>query len=229
MITLNKMIYSIIERINANSDDTKAEYPYKWIEYLISNKRALLIKQYYQDARKEIPVQIKQTICLDLEKYSFGTDICIDTVLRSTEQIPQKIDLNGRNDLYFSSGTLNIFLNYIPFERFKYCSTNKYLRNQVYFTVDPDNYVLVKSANEYYKLIDKIRVTGLWYDPIEAMLLDCSLVSNCNPYDLAYPIEGQMADVVEEYISKGLLEKTLTMPLDNTNNAQETEIVNKRQ
>lgn len=216
MITLNKILHSIIEKINANSDDSKAEYPLLWLSYLVGNKRAFLIKQQYQDARKEIPNVLKQTVCLKLDKYDFDTDVCIGSILKSTSAVPQQIDLNGRKSVSFKIKGFNIFLNYVQYERFKFVGENNKLKNQLYFTLDENGYVFVKANNEYYKVLEDICVTGVFQDPLDALL-------GCDPNMSEYPIEASMLDVIEQLIFKDLAIE-MSIGNDNVNNSQEETI-----
>ena len=65
IMTLDKIIYDIRERLKITTDDMDMTDEY--FAQLIHNKRSVLVKQRYGKVSKNIPDQLKQTVSLDLE------------------------------------------------------------------------------------------------------------------------------------------------------------------
>ena len=221
-MTLRQYIYSIKKELKLNSDDLDAQYSNRWIAFLLHNKRAFLIKQKFTDARKQIPTSLRQEICVPLEKFDLVPDVCDESILKSKQQMPELIDLDGRSSVSVYTSVGGLWLNYVSYERFKYVGYNNRLKNQVYIAVDPNGYLYMKSQNDEYKLIDSIYFSGLFLNPEEAYMLNCTNTNKeCDTIDMTYPITGQLADLAMQLISADLLKK-ISIPNDNVNNAQET-------
>ena len=106
-------------------------------------------------------------------------------------------------------------------ERFKYVGNNKYLKNQIYGTIAPDNHLYLKSSNPQMYYLEKVKVTGIFEDSSKAAELQCPDASGekpCDVMDMEFPIEEALIPPMIELIVKELSGHAY-QPADNENNA----------
>jgi hypothetical protein len=94
---------------------------------------------------------------------------------------------------------------YVNNERFKYVGGNKYLKNQIYGTIAPDEYLYLKSNNPQAYYLKKVKVTGIFEDSSKAAALQCSEQGDsCELLDKEFPIEEALIPSLIELIVKEL-------------------------
>ena len=93
MSTYRELVYLVLDELKGTSDDFT--YTEEHIMFLLSKYRAFLLKQKYNDIKKQIPESNYQTLCLDLiEVPSICGEICEGgTYLRSSIKIPFLIQI----------------------------------------------------------------------------------------------------------------------------------------
>ena len=64
MSTYRELVYLVLDELKGTSDDFT--YTEEHIMFLLSKYRAFLLKQKYNDIKKQIPESNYQTICIDL-------------------------------------------------------------------------------------------------------------------------------------------------------------------
>lgn len=222
-MTLREIISDVREKLKLTSDDIDIQDEY--IAHLVNIKRALLIKQRFMKFTRNLPEEIKQIMCIDLEVIErIDGAACFGHVLASKQTIPNLIEIGGRSALV-AIRTLDILhsnLNIVPVERLPYVGINKWLRDQIYVALDANNKLYLKSSNDLHLNLEQIQVIGVVQNPEEADALSCNTSDDtCEYFDKTYPIESylvhDMINLIVQELSPGL-----QLPDDKINNSDES-------
>lgn len=222
-MTLREITYDIIELLNAYSDDSRISEEH--IEFMIGSKRALLLKQYLSNGKKEIPQESMQLICMPLEK----DDTCFSSisVLKSKDKVPPTLDNTGRSNIAkaYGRGVRDIKnLNIIDYSRLPYAGRSCYTSSQIYLSLDPKSHLILYSPTNKHMLVESLEIEGVFEDPRKAYELSCD--NNSVPFeDSDYPMEAAMLDPVKNLILQDLLNK-YRIPMDIVNNGEDDIVVN---
>ena len=218
MSTFREVIYMILDELKISTDD--AFFTEDHIINLIKNYRTLILKQRYSDVRKSIPESNYQTICLDLiEVPAISGEPCEGgTYLRSKNKIPflMQIGIPKVYPIDYYQGEIT----YISRERMRYSGYNKYLKNIIYCSLGPDNYLYFKSNNPQYLYLKKVKVTSIFEDIVSASELQCEDSKECDILDRIFPLEESLIPIIRELVVKELLGANYR-PKDNENNAKD--------
>ena len=211
-------IYMVIDELKLQSDD--ATYTEEHIMFLLKNYRTFLLKQRYSDIKKQIPESNYQTICLDLiEVPAISGEPCEGgSYLRSKEKIPFLMKIG--NPMIYPIDYYQGDITYVSRERMRYVGHNKYLKNIIYTSIGPDNYLYFKSSNPQYLYLEKVKVTGIFEDAIAASDLQCSDGAECDILDRVFPIEDALVPPMIELVVKEILSAEYR-PEDDTNDAKD--------
>ena len=220
-MTYKETIYLVLDEIKASSDD--AFFTEEHVLFLLGKYRTFLLKQRYSDIKKQIPESNYQTICLDLiEVPAISGEPCEGGYyLRSKEKIPFLMKI-GNPKIYpidYYQGEIT----YISRERMRYVGYNKYLKNIIYASIGPDNYLYFKSFNPQYLYLEKVRMTGIFEDTQAASELQCpdgSGNTTCDILDREFPIESALVPPLIEFVVKELLGAEYR-PKDDSNDAND--------
>lgn len=219
MSTFRELVYMILDELKVSTDD--AYYTEDHIIYLLNKYRALVLKQKYSDIKKQIPESNYQTICLELIKVPKipGMSCCNDFYLRSKDKIPFLIQI-GSPRVY----TVDYYqgeITHVSMERMRYIGYNKYLKNIIYSSIGPDNYLYLKSNNPQFLYLSRINMTGVFEDSVRASELECPNCSSCcDVLDKTFPLESALIPNVIDMIVKELL-GSVYKPEDDMNNAKD--------
>lgn len=218
MSTYKELVYMVIDELKLQSDD--ATYTEEHIMFLLKNYRTFLLKQRYSDIKKQIPESNYQTICLDLiEVPAISGEPCEGgSYLRSKEKIPFLMKIG--NPMIYPIDYYQGDITYVSRERMRYVGYNKYLRNIIYASIGPDNYLYFKSFNPQYLYLEKVKVTGIFEDAIAASDLQCSDGAECDILDRVFPIEDALVPPMIELVVKEILSAEYR-PEDDTNDAKD--------
>ena len=218
MSTYKELVYMVIDELKLQSDD--ATYTEEHIMFLLKNYRTFLLKQRYSDIKKQIPESNYQTICLDLiEVPAISGEPCEGgSYLRSKEKIPFLMKIG--NPMIYPIDYYQGDITYVSRERMRYVGYNKYLRNIIYASIGPDNYLYFKSFNPQYLYLEKVKVTGIFEDAIAASDLQCSDDAECDILDRVFPIEDALVPPMIELVVKEILSAEYR-PEDDTNDAKD--------
>jgi hypothetical protein len=211
MATYREIVNIVLDELKLTSDDS--HFVEEHVLFLANKYRAFILKQRYSDIRKEIPISNYQVICVDLEVVTLpASNICgAGTYLRSKQPIPNLLTIVNPE-----LSSLDLFTgnyNYVSPLRFKYAGHNKFLRNQVYATIAPDNYLYMKSNNSQLYYLKKVKISGIFENSDSITELNCNkecnedgIVTNeiCDVLDMQYPLEEALIPVVTELIVKEL-------------------------
>jgi hypothetical protein len=224
MATLREAIYDIKEMFSVYSDDTLLSEEH--IAYSLKLKRALYLRNYLSNITKSIPLEAKQLICINLEE----DELCEEDILflKSTIQIPSTIEATGRANIsdVFLNSRLAKYINIIDYIRIPYIMGGRRNNNQIYITIDPNNYLILFSLSGNHQLINQVKLNIVAEDPEEADKLSCETgEDSCDYYDKQFPIELSMLDMIKKEILNELIIK-YRIPVDTVNNTED-DTVNK--
>lgn len=240
MSTFREIVYMVLDHNKLSNDDSYIEPEH--VLYLISKLRAYLLSQKYQKAAAQISSSNFQTINVTLEPVD---DMCgCDTggmfMVKSTEKIPNVLLLNNYEGLTIVNPTA-IFgcampFNFVNSTRFNYVGYNKWLRNQHYITVGPDNYLYIKSADSDILELETLQVSAVFEDAEKAATL--SLQSNeqnecsdeqavCDVMDTKFPLEEGLIALLIENASQFIYQmSTKARDIKNSSNDELGNVIN---
>lgn len=229
MSTYKELVYMCLDELKLYSDD--ALYTEEHIMFLLGKYRTFLIKQRYSDVKKQIPESNYQTICLDLiEVPAISGEPCEGgSYLRSKEKVPFLMKIG--NPKVYPVDYYQGEITYVSRERMRYVGYNKYLKNIIYASIGPDNYLYFKSFNPQYLYLEKVRMTGIFEDPQAASELQCPNESGdivCDVLDREFPIENALIPPLIQLVVEELT-KAEYKPEDKENNSDDdlSEVVSK--
>lgn len=220
-MTYRYITYMILDELKGMSDDFTFNEDH--IIFLLGKYRAFLLKQrYYSDLKKIIPESNYQTICLDLEKVPAidGEPCTGGYYLRSKEKIPVTL-LIGNSRVYpmdFYQGDIA----FISRDRMKYVGYNKWLKNIIYCSIGPDNYLYFTSSNPQFLYLERVKFTAIFEDPKKASELTCEGEDPeaCSILDRTFPIEEALVPPLIDLILEELRGPEYA-PSDEQNNAND--------
>ena len=219
-MTYREIIYACLDSLKLTSDDSFITEEH--VLFFISKIRALILKQRYSDIKREIPTSNYQTVCLDLIQVpAIAGEPCEGgTYLKSKQKIPSTMSI-GTNTVYpvdFYQGT---HITYVSRERMRYVGENKWLKNIIYVSKGPDDYLYFKSSNPQFLYLEKVRMTGIFEDPEKASELECdSADKKCDVLDREFPLEEGLTSTVIELVVK-YLSGAVYRPKDSSNDAND--------
>lgn len=211
----------VLDELKLYSDD--ASYTEEHVMFLLDKYRAFLLKQRYSDVKKQIPESNYQTICLDLiEVPAISGEPCEGgSYLRSKEKIPFLMKVG--NPKVYPVDYYQGEITYVSRERMRYVGYNNYLKNIIYASIGPDNYLYFKSFNPQYLYLEKARMTGIFEDPQAASELQCPNENGntvCNILDREFPIEDSLVPQLVQLVVQELYNHSRSEE-DDENNAKD--------
>lgn len=211
----------VLDELKLYSDD--ALYTEEHVMFLLGKYRTFLLKQRYSDVKKQIPESNYQTICLDLiEVPAISGEPCEGgSYLRSKEKIPFLMKIG--NPMVYPVDYYQGEITYVSRERMRYVGYNKYLKNIIYASIGPDNYLYFKSFNPQYLYLEKARMTGIFEDPQAASELQCPDENGdtvCDVLDKTFPIEDSLIPQLVQLVVQELYNPSRSDE-DDENNAKD--------
>lgn len=252
MRTYRELVFTVLDETRTLSDDTTLENEH--IISILQKHRALLIKQRYLDKKKEIPTSFYQRLNIYFDEQYYRGDI-----YKSSKVIPNIVD-NGISHSYSylsKDGIKSMNVNFINPQRFKFVGHNKWLRNELYATIDNDRYMYIRSPlsdmsnmvsvgivdsnsnlylaeddTETYALIfDGLSDSFLVYDAIFDNPIDVDRFNDENTLDvldLEFPCDEALIQAIVE-LSINEIAKINGLPRDVSNNANDDSGIAKQQ
>ena len=211
----------VLDELKLYSDD--ALYTEEHVMFLLGKYRTFLLKQRYSDVKKQIPESNYQTICLDLiEVPAISGEPCEGgSYLRSKEKIPFLMKIG--NPMVYPVDYYQGEITYVSRERMRYVGYNRYLKNIIYASIGPDNYLYFKSFNPQYLYLEKARMTGIFEDPQAASELQCPDENGdtvCDVLDKTFPIEDSLVPQLVQLVVQELYSLSRSDE-DDENNAKD--------
>ena len=221
-MTKRELIYNVYEKLNIISDDTKVSE--ELVSSLIDLKRAMLLKQQYAKNGWHMPIEIKQELCMDLELVNKVDGYsCGGKILATSMSLPKSIKIKGKEGPLNvrKSDSTQIELSIVAIERVPYLFENKFTQHLTYCAVDFSGKLYLISKDTKHKFLKSIKVTDVYENPDIANELMCNAKDlTTDVWDIDYPIESSMADVVVDLIVRDLT-RSFGIPIDQNNNASE--------
>ena len=185
--TYREIVFIIQDEMKILSDDSIFE-PEHFV-FLANKYRALLFTQKYKGKKVEIPFSYYQRLNVYFDvNYSDGS------IYQSFKQLPNILDTTNLWQYTFvhNDGMRSSNLNFINPQKFKNVGYNKWLKSQVYVTIDLDNYMYAKSPENNIYLIGESGTNTLISEDGLNQLVAENLVDSYVYYDtiLDNPIDG---------------------------------------
>ena len=227
-----EIVHMINDELKLLSDDS--DITLEHIVFLCNKHRSYILK--LEKTVKELTQTMTsssafyQTICMDLEEYDpSSSDICSDTILRSTEKVPSLISEYGVPNIvtpldYYKN---SIMFSFVTQNRMRFVGHNKWLENFIYCSIGPDGHLYLTSNNPQHKYLDKIRITAVFDDAEGAINQSCdcedgscSTEQNCDILEAEFPVEGFMVPLIVQRVVAEL-NSAEYRPDDEANNAND--------
>lgn len=220
-MTYRQLVYMCLDQVKISSDDSY--FTEDHIIFLLNKLRSFLLKQrYYTDIKRAIAESNYQTICLDLIEVSAikGEPCEGGEYLRSKEKIPVTLMI-GNPRVYpidFYQGDIA----FISRDRMRYVGHNKWLRNIIYCSIGPDNYLYFKSVNPQFLYLERVKFTAIFEEADKVSEITCDGDSNvpCDILDRTFPIEEALVPTLIDMVVK-TLKQAIYNPEDPSNNADD--------
>ncbi len=174
-MTKNELIYTVYEQLKITSDDN--ELSREFVSSLIDSSRATLIKQTYGSKSWNIPIEIKQELCLGLKPVSNIDGLtCFGKILRTENKIPSGISIKGAEGAILSVRTYDrkkLNINIVPIERLPLIGHNPYTAGMLYAALDVDSHLYFTSGSNKHMMMEAIKVEGVYEYPSIALEYQC--------------------------------------------------------
>lgn len=218
MTTYRQITYMIMDELKLSSDDSIITEDH--IIFLANKYRSFLLKQRYSDIKKHIPESNFSTICLELIRVpAISGEACEGgEYLRTKNKIPPILYMPRVYPTDYFQGEIT----YIDRNRMRYVGNNKFMKNIIYCSLAPDNYIYFKSCNPQFIYLERVRLTAVFSDISEILDLQCDEEGRpCEIIDCTFPIEDSLIPPLVELIVKELRNAEYS-PSDEINDAQDS-------
>jgi hypothetical protein len=224
MATYNEIVYNLKNLIRGgitSDDDTISN---RQLIFIFNTYRAKLIREDLNKGRTIDRGLIQDLGCVPVECVD-AADCCdiVDsgtTVVRTTEPIPDFLEIYDRNLLLFV-GTVDRLKSFqITSEaQVRWSKHNKYTSKTTRaFMRSNDNYLYIANAPVGIELIN---IQGIFESPEEAARFNHCTGEPCFTNDDEYPVSTHMIPVINEMMMSKDLRSLLISPTDETNNTKE--------
>lgn len=240
MSTFREIVYMVLDHNKLSNDDSYIEPEH--ILYIVSKLRAYLLSSKYQKNAAQISNSNFQTITLTLEPVNdlCGCDNGGMYMMKSTTQVPNVLLLNNYEGLTVANPTATFgcatVFNFVNTTRFNYVGYNKWLTNQQYVTIGPDNYLYIKSANSDILELDSLQVTAVFENADKAAELiadynrnqECSDETTvCDIMDAQFPLEEGLITLLIDNASQFIYQMSMkSRDIKNSSNDELGNIIN---
>ena len=153
-----------------------------------------------------------------------SVDYSCGTILRSKQPVPKPIEAHTKVAITKVKPItrLGVPFNFIEKDRAPFIENAPFPKS-LYAFLDVDNYIYVYSAEDSYKLLSCITVTGVFEDPTTLQdyytCCDCETTEVCfNEDESEYPLQPHYIDVIREEIIRDLI-RSVQIPEDKINNS----------
>lgn len=219
-MTYKEIVYMILDELKGTSDDFSFNEDH--IAFLCGKYRAFLLKQrYYSDVKKAIAESNYQTVCLDLiEVPAISGEPCEGgSYLRSNVKVPTTLMLG--NPRVFPVDFYQGNITFVSRDRMRFVGHNKWMKDIIYCSIGPDNYLYFKSSNPQYLYLEKVKFSAIFEDPEKVSEIACNGEDvPCELMDRVFPIEEALVPPLIELVVKELRGAEYT-PSDEINNAED--------
>lgn len=222
-MTAQELIYALREKLKEYVDDTR--FTNDFLLFLIDMKRTTFIQQKYNNIQRSVNEQLVQTFVLDVVESDVSdsptTNPLDETIMKSTVKVPSIITLHHRNlvERIATHGKLDRPVNIVSRKRFIYSGNGDFDQDQIFATIDGDNYLLLKSNNDEDFTYEKISISAVLERPLDVLGVD-SINNGQKLSTFIYPISREIADIVINSIVQELAQ-VKSLPADQENNSND--------
>lgn len=218
MSKYSELVYMVLDEIKGMSDDYSFNEDH--VIFLLDKYRGFLLKQRYSDIKKQIPESNYQTISLELVQVpAISGEPCEGGVyLRSKDKIPFLMQIGVPR--VYPTDYYQGDITYVSRDRMRYVGGNKYLKNIIYCSINPDNYLYFKSSNPQFLYLESVKFTGIFQDSRKASKLGDTENNSCDILNSTFPLEDALIPPIIELVVKELLGADYR-PADSVNNAND--------
>ena len=215
-ITLNHMVYDILEIASSGGLPSEFKIPTQQIAYWVEHTRSILISQSLNKHDDINDSWISYIPCVELEQVDASECCTVDSgcyLLKSKLRLPSTID-SWRDNWLVSVSTIdgNMISKSNPIKS-KYQQYNKYTGNKRGWYVKND-YLYI--SNDQF--LEVVEVAGLFETPSDLKrFADCS-GNLCFTDDSPYPVSLTLATQITDIILKTKVAPFMTFDMKNTNN-----------
>lgn len=215
-----EIVHMILDELKGTSDDFSFNEDH--IAFLCGKYRAFILKQRYSsDIKKAIAESNYQTVCLDLiEVPAISGEPCEGgSYLRSKVKVPTTLMLG--NPRVFPIDFYQGNITFVSRDRMRFVGHNKWMKDIIYCSIGPDNYLYFKSSNPQYLYLEKVKFSAIFEDPDKVSEISCNDEDiPCDLMDRVFPIEEALVAPIIELVVKELLGASYR-PEDSENNASD--------
>lgn len=240
MSTFREIVYMVLDHNKLSNDDSYVEPEH--VLYVVSKLRAYLLSSKYQKNAAQISSSNFQTITVQLEPVE---DMCgCDTggmyMVRSTVKIPNVLLLNNYEGLTVVNPTATFgcssTFNFINNTRFNYVGYNKWLQNQQYATIGPDQHLYIKSSNSDLLELETLQVSAVFENAEKAAEViaeynrqdECSTEETvCDVMDTEFPLEEGLITLLIDNASQFIYQMSMkSRDIKNSSNDELGNLIN---
>lgn len=227
MATLNEYIYEI-KGLVRNYHITDEDYlTNRQIEFWIVTQRASWIKK-----RDRLFIHndhsLMQTIIADVHSVDRSFESTNDPVhykiLRTATQIPKTINFESWDGISMT-GSVDMAsprFNHVEYQEAIYSGNGRFNRDQIYsYSMNRYLYMISRSYDNYWKLITKVAITGIFEDPRDVAEFSHVNGQPCWTPDDEYPMSIELWDYMKAEIIRSNIDALVKIPVDQANDDNE--------
>jgi hypothetical protein len=232
MLSLEDLQSQLDEALSVNS--IESSFSYEYYTDLINEQRTLWLRNEYNKNRSIDPYIIQELPCLELELID-PIICCIPVptgckVLRTKKEIPNTIEFHHSKGIV-AVGPADIMLPrflLIDYGRVPYAGHGRTTGKAIYAFLY-GRHIYVFSKDPSHLLMEYITLRGIFEDPTTlGEFIDCSTVNSCWKPSDPYPINQWMWAYIKPIIVQQLIQKAMSLPPDDSNNSDDTQLVDER-
>jgi hypothetical protein len=222
-MTLNQYIYDIkglLRNHNLVDEDLLTD---RMVEFWIVAQRYMWTKRRDR-AFIDSDHSLTQTIITDVISIdrSFNPSIISARykTLRSKTMIPKPINFESWDGI-INTGPVDIVskrFNHTSYQEAVSSGNGRFNRNEIYtYYLSGYLYFISQTHDEYWKLLSKAAITGIWEDPREVGNFNHVDGTPCWTPDMDYPLSLELWNFMKEEIRRGNVEELVKIPVDKSN------------
>ena len=219
-MTYREIVYICLDELKGMSDDFT--FTEDHLIFLLGKLRSFLLKQRYSsDIKKAIAESNYQTVCLDLiEVPAISGEPCEGgSYLRSKVKVPTTLMLG--NPRVFPIDFYQGNITFVSRDRMRFVGYNKWMKDIIYCSIGPDNYLYFKSFNPQYLYLEKVKFSAIFEEPDKISEILCNGEDTpCDLMDRIFPIEEALVPPLIELVVNDLRKSEYT-PSDEVNNSDD--------
>jgi len=228
MATGYKLLYDLrglIRNFNIVDDDLLSD---RQLEFWINAQRALWIARrdstYIKNDHSFRQILTEDVISVDRSMMPTAVPAQY-RILRTNRKLPQLINFKSWDGIV-SAGPVDLKM-----PRFNHCELNeaivsgngRFNKEQIFsFMFDDYLYIICKSVKNYWYLISKVGVVGIFEDPREVGNFKHVTGETCWSLDDEYPISLDLWNYMKDMIIKGNIDILNKVPVDKSNDDNST-------